>query len=263
MKFFIKLSLLALITFSFLFSNTDILIQNLTPLAFNLSYQNFISLYKGKDLTNIYGDSDSYSKYLRTAYHGLPYTRAYYISEEIDKQPMNKTFLFHQDKLFLQSIQFITLPEDYKKIIISLTKQYGQPIKQNLLQKAKSNSTLWEFENKKILISYTNQSFAKNKDQNDSVLILLEAAFQSISAYKKEKANKVYQELKSNGFLNKQGILMKDLSNPQGLSFLNLSSLEEEIVRVSLMATKYGEVNIVYVNKKNLKEAMAIRQKEN
>ncbi|OGI08174.1 MAG: hypothetical protein A2Y40_08095 [Candidatus Margulisbacteria bacterium GWF2_35_9] len=251
-----KLLILLLSLSTLLFSGIEDMLKNLTPLSFDISYSNFLNLYKGKNLNNLYGNTEPYSKYLRAAFQGLPYTRAFYISEENDTEPINKSFLFYNDRLFLQSMQFITVPDDYMDMISRLKAKYGQPTKQTS-EENKTMSTLWEFDDKSILISYTSQSFSK--DENDSVLNLLVAAFYSIEGSYTTKPNEIFESLKKAEFLNAQGILIKDLSSNTILSFLNLSPLEEEIVKVTLLSTKYGEANLLYIDKKRLKEAMDAR----
>ncbi len=214
-----------------------------------MSYGQFVNLYIGRDIGNIYEETE-YSKYLRNNYLWLPYTRAVYIRDKVDDLAATIIYLFGEKGLFMINYQIICSQEEYQSIRDQCYSSYGKPTTEEYYAREQTADQIWVWEENKILMNYSVHVYNKTQKGKDEYMSNTYRRLLNIYDNDKKKTDRLWSELITQGVIDEYGAYRADQEAKLNKVFVTLGvdSSKINLLVKMLEKQKIGELNIIFVN---------------
>jgi hypothetical protein len=228
--------------------------------SFAIDYlnKNELFLYEKYNSTNVVNAEYSFSEYasyLQDSFKDLPFSKILYTPTSYLLSTGNMVFLFDLYSISSVIYQTIQSENDFKKLLDIHNKRFGDPILST--SQGKTSKIIWETNSGNILISHTVRPLGFTLQNMVTETPHPGFAFIDLENVNFGTSLSIWKLLKENKIIDINGLaIAKDLDKNLNqldkiLSPLELSSINIQKLKVMLLATTYGETNILYLNKSN------------
>ena len=211
--------------------------------------------YNSANIVNAEYSFSEYSSYLQDSFKDLPFSKILYTPDSYLLSTGNMVFLFDLYSISSVIYQTIQSESDFKKLVDLHTKRFGDPILNT--SQGKTSKMIWETTSGDILLSHTVRPLGFTLQNMVTETPHPGFAFVDLENVNFGTSLIIWKLLKENKVIDINGLaIAKDLDKNLNqldkiLSSLELSSINIQKIKVMLLATTYGETNILYLNNNN------------